>query len=73
MNRIHKGFHRIGLTISVPFAIISTIIIVTVAIADNVRDWNQVLPFIAVFLGISIAFYALCRALAWIIEGFRGE
>ena len=60
-GRMKRGLHRLGLAGLTMFAIVAIIAIVSPGIGDIIG---------IVFFTIGVLWYALCRATAWIIEGF---
>lgn len=69
MDRMTRGFHRIGLTLGVPFGLFGVIFVIGGFIENDSRTPTM-------FLGVcgllfAIVWYGLCRATAWIVNGFR--
>lgn len=71
MDHMTRGFHRLGLTIAAPLAVVAVWCLAGSFIVADPNNGTAV--FIGLCAGITAAlWYGLCRALAWIVNGFRG-
>lgn len=73
MSPLHTGFHRIGITIAAPLVLVPAAIIAFLAAIEGISDFGELLVYFLPCLLGAAGVYAICRALAWIIEGFRGR
>ena len=71
-ERIHRGFHRVGIVIGLIVAALGLLLIFVLAGEGSGVAENK-LPITLSFLGIVLVTYLLCRAFGWIIAGFAGE
>ena len=62
MNRIHRGFHRIGLVL----AGLALLFAAFVAVASTEKTFALFMVAFAVFL------YVAARAVGWVLNGFMG-
>jgi hypothetical protein len=69
---IRTGFHRIGLSLAVPFLTVAAVSAVEAASLVNFRsiEW-ALMAAVAATIGATV--YGVALALGWIIAGFVGE
>lgn len=65
MDRLTRGFHRIGLVGAVPLALFAAIGFLLPSNGPDQYQFGYIFGFLAAL------WYGGCRALAWIINGFR--
>jgi hypothetical protein len=75
--RIHRGFHRIGMTLFVLMAVLGALAsfreLFWYIKFDEEFDYLQITQFFLVFSVIGIGLYIFCRTIGWIIAGFLRE
>ena len=59
--RAQKGYHRLGLVLSIPLAFTATLLFVLGVIEEAA----------AVCLVLAVSIYIVCRSIPWVVEGFR--
>lgn len=67
-QRIHRGFHRVGIMLSAIVFMIGASI--AFAVSDQIGKATEVGTISIVFV---VAIYALCRAAGWVLAGFVGD
>lgn len=68
VDRLTRGFHRLGLVVAVPLGLIAVLFGAGAAFSPRSADAASIAMFAA---GFAIVAYAAARAIAWIINGFR--
>ncbi|RDJ20125.1 hypothetical protein DWF00_16580 [Bosea caraganae] len=71
MDRLTRGFHRIGLVGAVPL-ILAGLVFLAVALSSGSLQGSNGEGGMTLLCGaLAVLWYVICRALAWIINGFR--
>ena len=75
-ERVHRGFHRIGIVLSALMILLLTAIAFLLLSADTgggriIRE--NIGVSVVVYVVLVIGPYALCRGLGWIVAGFVAE
>lgn len=68
-QRIHRGFHRVGVALA-GVLIYFAVILIAVDQLWDLGDSNAMLKLLFAFAVAAVAVYALSRAVGWIIAGF---
>ncbi len=69
MDRMTRGFHRIGLALAVPLALVSLWFLIGGYIENDSRTGTMFIGFCAATL--AVLWYGICRTAAWVVNGFR--
>lgn len=72
MDRMTRGFHRIGLTLAAPFIFVSLYCLGAAVLAGAEHHETPTILLFALSAALGGAMiYGICRAIAWIVNGFR--
>jgi hypothetical protein len=69
VNRMTRGFHRLGLAFALPLAVIAVWGMGSAFLGFDETGTGAFIGFCAGVL--AIAWYTLCRLVAWVVNGFR--
>lgn len=72
MDRMTRGFHRIGLALAAPLILVSLYCLAAALLAGaGHHETPTILGFAGLAGAAATLTYAACRAIAWIVNGFR--
>jgi hypothetical protein len=73
MDRLTRGFHRLGIAIAVPIALAWSGVAITLWVVEGPPDDVPLYGVISVNFGplLGAGLYLLLRAAAWVVNGFR--
>lgn len=72
MNRLTRGFHRVGLVGAVPLLGLAVLFLMLgLFSAKGSQNMPDALVYSGCTAALAILWYSVCRAVAWIVNGFR--